>query len=274
MKREIPILLTVICGLLVTLAYFAPAPDPARGIEPSAWQAVNSELLDWATILVAVGFLLGIANLVRINLKQIAAKHPDTPYKAVLLLSMGLFLLFGMAEMHVKWLWTPLLTHLVPSDSIERADGTRIEGYVLERGDKEVTLRTAPDYAVTKVPADSVKSITKRSLKIWIYDKFFAPLQATMFSLLAFYIASAAFRAFRARSVEATLLLAAGAIVMLGQVPLGDELTFGLATPMHAFLMGNVVKAGQRAIIIGASLGVLATGLRIVLGLERSYLSE
>ncbi len=32
--------------------------------------------------------------------------------------------------------------------------------------------------------------------------------------------------------------------------------------------------AGQKAIIIGATLGVLATGLRIVLGIERSYLSE
>jgi len=274
MKREIPILLTVICGLLVTLAFFAPAPDAARGIGPSAWQAVNSELLVWAQVLVAVAFLLGIANLVRINLKQVAARHQDAFYKLVLLGSMSVFLLVGMAEMHVKWLWAPLLTHLVPSDSIELADGTLVEGYVLERGDEVVTLRTAPDYEVTTLPSAEVKAVTKRSLKTWIYNKVFAPLQATMFSLLAFYIASAAFRAFRARSVEATLLLAAGAIVMLGQVPLGDELTFGLASPMHAFLMGNVVKAGQRAIIIGGSLGVLATGLRIVLGLERSYLSE
>jgi hypothetical protein len=102
----------------------------------------------------------------------------------------------------------------------------------------------------------------------------FIPLQATMFSLLAFFIASAAFRAFRARSLESTLLLAAGAVVMLGQVPLGDQLTGGLASRWLAFLMVYVNAAGQKAIIIGATLGVLATGLRIVLGIERSYLSE
>jgi hypothetical protein len=114
----------------------------------------------------------------------------------------------------------------------------------------------------------------ERALRDWFYNKMFIPLQATMFSLLAFYIASAAFRAFRARSLESTLLLTAGTVAMLGQVPLGDQLTGGYASRALAFLMVYVNAAGQTAIIVGATLGVLATGLRIVLGIERSYLSE
>ena len=101
----------------------------------------------------------------------------------------------------------------------------------------------------------------------------FAPLQATMFSLLAFYVASAAFRAFRARSIEASLLLAAGVIVLLAQVQMGDDVTPRVVA-VKTFLMDYVLKAAERAIVIGMALGVLSTGLRIVLGLERGYLSE
>src|SRR5262245_52507443 len=59
----------------------------------------------------------------------------------------------------------------------------------------------------------------------WTYDQIYSPMPATMFALLAFFIASAAFRAFRIRTVEAGLLAIAALIVMLGRVPIGDVLT-------------------------------------------------
>jgi hypothetical protein len=274
MKREIPILLTMICGLLITVAFFAPAPDAARDIQPTVWQAINSELLAWATVLVAVAFLLGIANVVRINLRQVAARHPDRWYKVVLLVSMFAFLVIGLAEMHESNLPAPLLRALVPADRIQMQAGGEVEGWIMESTPVGLRVRDGADLEERVIPHAEVASIVEPSLKLWIYFKFFAPLQATMFALLAFYVASATFRAFRARSLEATLLLVAGAVVMLGQVSLGNEWTGGLAGEVKDFLMNNFVKAAERAIVIGASFGVLATGLRIVLGLERSYLSE
>jgi hypothetical protein len=224
MKREIPILLTVLCGLLITWAFFSPF-DASR--------AVNAELLAWAIVFFSAAFLLGIVNLIRISLKQIASGHPDRVYKIILLVVLFSYLSIGIAEIH-GWL-SPMAT------------GTDVNG--------------------NTIMSDQVR-------RQWIYFRLFQPLQATMFSLLAFFIASAAFRAFRARSFEAVLLLLAGAIVMLGQVPLGDELSFGLASRWQDFLMKYINAAGQKAIIIGMALGTLATGLRIVLGIERSYLSE
>jgi len=276
MKREIPILLTVICGLLITISFFAPSSNPGAvpPVEPPVWQAVNAELLEWAKILFAVAFLLGIANLFRINLKQIAAGHEDRVYKAVLLVTMSGFLVVGLADTHARDLPRPLLAALVPARTLVLSDGGTLDGYVIARSQTDVTLRTGPGLEPTVIPLERIASETAPSLKLWIYDKLFIPLQATMFSLLAFYVASAAFRAFRARSLEATLLLAAGCVVMLGQVPIGNEATGGLAGRALAFLMTYVSTAGIRAIIIGATLGGLATGLRIVLGIERSYLSE
>jgi len=95
--------------------------------------------------------------------------------------------------------------------------------------------------------------------------------------LLAFFIASAAFRAFRIRTVEAGVLAVAALIVMLGRVPLSNALTSWLPEwarlqSLQEWIMVFPQNAAKRAILMGAALGVMATGLRVILGLERAYL--
>lgn len=117
----------------------------------------------------------------------------------------------------------------------------------------------------------------ERTVSMFLYNFVYSPMQGTMFALLAFFIASAAFRAFRIRTVEAGLLAAAALIVMLGRVPVGDQLTQWLPEPlrlgaMQDWIMNVPQNAAKRAILIGAAMGVMATGLRVILGIERSYL--
>lgn len=119
----------------------------------------------------------------------------------------------------------------------------------------------------------------------WIEDNAFRPLQATIFALLAFFMASAAFRAFRARNTEATILLVAGVLVMMGRVPLLEFLAapFPGLHPIAAagsqklgllteWIMNVPNSAAQAGIIIGAALGAAAMAIRVILGIERSYL--
>jgi len=111
----------------------------------------------------------------------------------------------------------------------------------------------------------------------WLYMNMEFPMEATMFSLLAFFIASAAYRAFRMRSVEAGLLLVAAVIVMLGRVSLGEIATSALPKPLQLpiiteWIMGFPNMAAKRGIMIGAAMGAMAMSLRIILGIERSYL--
>jgi hypothetical protein len=107
----------------------------------------------------------------------------------------------------------------------------------------------------------------------WLYDHFFAPCNATMFALLAFFIASAAFRAFRARNVDAALLLGSAILIMLGRVPLGRAISSWLPE-ISDWIIDIPNNAGRRAIMMGAALGAIVTSLRVILGLERSHLGR
>ena len=55
-----------------------------------------------------------------------------------------------------------------------------------------------------------------------LFNSIIDPLESTMFALLAFFVASASYRAFRIRNFEASLLLASGILVMIGAVPFGS----------------------------------------------------
>jgi hypothetical protein len=105
----------------------------------------------------------------------------------------------------------------------------------------------------------------------WIYTNVMVALQGTMFSILAFFVASAAYRAFRARTPEATLLLAAAVIVMLGRVPLG-ELIWPALGPFSEWILNVLNASARRAILIGISVGAIAMSVKIIFGIERGYL--
>ncbi len=106
----------------------------------------------------------------------------------------------------------------------------------------------------------------------WLFNNVQVPMDATMFSLLAFFIASAAYRAFRARTFEATLLLVTAVIVMLGNVPVGDLLWPDVASNARQWILDNPNLSARRGIILGVSLGAISQSIRIILGIERSYL--
>ncbi|NLE75651.1 MAG: hypothetical protein GX605_02715 [Chloroflexi bacterium] len=104
----------------------------------------------------------------------------------------------------------------------------------------------------------------------WVFWNVQFPLQSTFFALLALYVATAAYRAFRVRRPEGVLMLVAGLIVLVGQSPLGGLLSDHLPDAA-SWIVAIPSMAGVRGILIGVALGTVATGLRLLMGLDKPY---
>lgn len=198
---------------------------------------IVSTLENWFMIISGFAILLGQISLIRMNANKIANRLPDWQYHLAGLVIFALMLIFGL-------LWgmqeTPGLM----------GDGQGISAYL---GSK---------------PFD------------YLFENAYMPLSATLFSLLAFFIASAAYRAFIIRGFESNLLMITAVIVIIGRTSIGTMLTGWLPESLSFWHIPNLAdfimefpnSAAQRAILISAGLGIVGSSLRIILGIERSYL--
>ena len=122
----------------------------------------------------------------------------------------------------------------------------------------------------------------------WVYNTMDSPLDTTMFALVAFYICSAAYRSFRVRNFEAGVLLFTGLVVILVNAPLTNLVWNGIFTAkktasqqffvqdalinLKDWLLAVPGGSAGRGILIGGALGLITQSLRVMFGIERSWL--
>jgi hypothetical protein len=155
-----------------------------------------------------------------------------------------------------------------------RDEQARIAAEYQQNQTSDETLATAREGAQIM----RERSVGAQLFNLVFFDMY-QPLETGMFSLIAFFILSAAFRAFRIRSIEATILMATALVVLLSFIPLALALTSGIDPNSFAgnfrldsignWLLGTLNTSAIRGIDLGLGLGVLAMALRILLGLER-----
>jgi hypothetical protein len=234
-RSHLPIAVAFLMGVAMFFQFFIPSTASATFLE---W------VTQWVRIIAGFAILLGIYSLLNYHYHKIRRKVPGWGFSVVVWVGF-----FAMALSGFIW----HIQNPSPESGI-LADGT-------------------PYQYQYNVPF------------MWMYNYLFVPMQATMFSILAFYIASAAYRAFRARTPEATVLLLTAIIVMLGRVPLGAMMipimpfhgenphqTLQLLPWVTGWILNNPSMAAQRGIMIGIGLGMIATSLRIIFGIERAYM--
>ncbi|MAP86856.1 hypothetical protein CMK16_05740 [Candidatus Poribacteria bacterium] len=210
MRRQVPLALCFVFGVVMVLIEFSPHPYS---------KSLYYEVINWSLIIGPFALVLGVATLVQTHWLRIRRRAEYWQYSFVVFIGMIVMVAIG--------------------------------------------IPFGPSHKAFK----------------WLFKYIQIPMDATMFSLLAFFIASASYRAFRARTLEATLLLVAALIVMIGNAPIGDFIwnkimPFGdnLPSTVRQWILENPNLSSRRGVILGVSLGIISQSIRIILGIERSYL--
>ncbi len=269
MKRQLPFLLVFIFGAFMTIQYYIPHESS---------EFVYTFLLDWTMIIGIFALALGIWSLYQVSVEKIKHKKENWVYSYVTLFGLFIMVVLGFTfKVGDSWgLYSVFVIALMAflycliNASIAKSKG-------LWFGLSGVALVVLLGIAYFD-DSWGVAFMTSEGLRNTMFTNFadfvMTPILATMFALLAFFIASAAYRAFRARNVLASLLLVSAIIVMLRFNP---YMPFGLPeliAELSNWLMNVPNLAAQRAIVIGIGLGIVATSLKVILGIERGYMGK
>ena len=238
LKRYIPIGIVAFFGSLTLFGWF---------IDNESVEAfVNDDATQWYDIIASFAIFLGALNLLKLQFLKVVKRQSGWQYSVVAIASFFFAFTIGFF--------------------MKGAFFVGEEVYFTQGAAEQAILASGSSETVKAVEWGAHIS-TEGGLFKWMFDNIFTPLSATMFALLAFYVASASYRAFRARNFEATLLLLAGIIIMLGRVPVGSLITPWMVMYLLVFVgtifMANYFK--DRKIIFGSFivglLGVTALGI-------------
>ena len=105
----------------------------------------------------------------------------------------------------------------------------------------------------------------------FIFRSIYTSLAAVFYAMTAFHLASASYRAFRLKNPLSAALIVSGVLLMLGTAPIGE--TIWSDFPVIAnWITGVVNVAGSRGILISTAIGSVGMALRVLTGIDRSYL--
>lgn len=106
-----------------------------------------------------------------------------------------------------------------------------------------------------------------------LYDALIVPVNASMHSISAFFLCSAAFKAFRINNLDSVVMMISAVWVMLASVPVGNVISPKMVV-VRDWLLSVPNASVSRALANGMFFAGFAATLRIFLGLERRHLGQ
>lgn len=110
------------------------------------------------------------------------------------------------------------------------------------------------------------------NLSLWLFNSFQVPVEISLLAILAVILVYAAARLVSRRPKWYTVLfLLTVLVVLVGSVPLFFLGEGGSLASVRSWIAQVPAVGGARGLLLGVALGTVATGLRILLGVDRPY---
>jgi hypothetical protein len=229
-------ILAIIVGGITLLGYFWEPAVPYRTV-----------LVGWVVLLSAVAVVLGALNLGSVHLRKIFKLERGWPYSLSILVG----LLIGLSAGFVA----PLMAY-----------SAKLQG-------------TAPIAEATGLG---------NPYSQWVYHYLQSALGTAISGLIVFFLVFAGFRLLRRPTWRLTsvVFIIVAIVSLIGMVPffnidLADLVVW--RDSLHAYTLNEVrawpwvwlsqvpAVAGARGLLLGIALGAIATGLRVLLAIDRPY---
>jgi hypothetical protein len=238
-----------------------------RGLRIQASEAYVSRAL---VVLIALAVGLGLINLFALHANNIVRRRKDWPYSVVV------FAAFLIVAVGLLWQYHVDAVRTAINDDAEVANRRISELQKITPGltRAEAFAALSPEDQAALTNLNAFEDAYRFEPKNFYSNYVNRSLVATVMALLGFYVTYAAYRAFRIRSLEATVMMLSAAVVILGSDSFGGWVTGGHLTTWADF-DNRVLNSGmQRGLLLGIGVAVIAASLRMMLGLERGILDS
>ena len=106
----------------------------------------------------------------------------------------------------------------------------------------------------------------------WIFENIQLPIESSLMAIIAVSLTYAAIRLLSHRLNFMSVVFSVVVIILLvGAIPAISASDFNILSSIRNWVMSVPVVGGTRGIVLGMAMGIIATGIRILLGTDRPY---
>jgi hypothetical protein len=105
-----------------------------------------------------------------------------------------------------------------------------------------------------------------------LFNSIQIPVEGSLMAMLAVTLAVASIRLLRRKAGLFTYIFIGTAfLVLLGTAPIYGIGELPFFNQVRTWILGVLSVAGARGILLGVALGTVATGIRVLMGVDRPY---